>query len=197
MIGRNIDELAEIAEIVERALALGLLPAFGLAVVIGMVLSWRAHHRLAEVNRKIQRIVAGDLRERLPTRGARRPFDQLAVSVNRMLGEIESLIHEIAGVGDDIAHDLRTPLTRVRVRLERGREHAATLEELRAVVDQRSLVSTNRWPSSRRCCALPRSSMAAGSQGLARSGSPLWCAKSAISTTRSPKTRVSPFGSKR
>src|SRR6202022_3166497 len=53
-----------------------------------------------------------------------------------MLGEIEALIQEIAGVGDDIAHDLRTPLTRVRVRLERGREHASTLQELRAVVDQ-------------------------------------------------------------
>jgi signal transduction histidine kinase len=53
-----------------------------------------------------------------------------------MLTKIEALIHEIAGVGDDIAHDLRTPLTRVRVRLERGREHATTLEELRTVADQ-------------------------------------------------------------
>jgi signal transduction histidine kinase len=53
-----------------------------------------------------------------------------------MLGEIEALIYEIAGVGDDIAHDLRTPLTRVRVRLERGRDHATTLEELRVVADQ-------------------------------------------------------------
>jgi signal transduction histidine kinase len=136
VIGRNIDALAEIAEIVGRALALGLLPAFGLAVVIGIVLSWRAHDRLSEVNRRIQRIVAGDLRERLPTRGRDDPFDQLAFSVNRMLGEIEALIHEIAGVGDDIAHDLRTPLTRVRVRLERGREHATRLEELQAVADQ-------------------------------------------------------------
>ena len=136
VIGRNIDEIAEIAEIVWRALALGLLPAFGLAVGVGMVLSLRALGRLSDVNRRIQRIVAGDLRERLPTRGSDDPFDQLAVSVNRMLGDIESLIHEIAGVGDDIAHDLRTPLTRVRVRLERGREHAATLGELRAAVDQ-------------------------------------------------------------
>jgi signal transduction histidine kinase len=136
VIGRNIDELDEIAEIVGRALALGLLPAFGLAVAIGRALSLRAHARVSEVNRRIQRIVAGDLRERLPTRGRDDPFDQLAVSVNRMLGEIEALIHEISGVGDDIAHDLRTPLTRVRVRLERGREHAATMDELRAVVDK-------------------------------------------------------------
>jgi signal transduction histidine kinase len=136
VIGRNNSELEEIAEIVGRALALGLLPAFALALVIGMVLSMRALDRLSDVNRRIQRIVAGDLRERLPTRGSADPFDQLAVGVNRMLGEIEALIHEIAGVGDDIAHDLRTPLTRVRVRLERGREHAGTLGELRTVVDQ-------------------------------------------------------------
>jgi signal transduction histidine kinase len=76
------------------------------------------------------------LRERLPTRGGDDPFDQLAVSVNQMLSEIETLIQEIAGIGDNIAHDLRTPLTRVRVRLERGRERAATVEELRAVADQ-------------------------------------------------------------
>jgi signal transduction histidine kinase len=136
VIGRNIDELGKIAESVGWALALGLLPAFALAVAIGMTLSLRALGRLSDVNRRIQRIVAGDLRERLPTDGRDDPFDQLAVSVNRMLDDIEALIHEIAGVGDDIAHDLRTPLTRVRMRLERGRLHAATLEELRATTDQ-------------------------------------------------------------
>src|SRR5467141_2954011 len=136
VIGRNIDEISEIAEIVWRALGLGLLPAVAVAVAIGMMLSLRALGRLSDVNRRIQRNVEGDVTERLPTRGSDDPFDQLAVSVNGMLGEIETLIHEIAGVGDDIAHDLRTPLTRVRVRLERGREHAATLGELRAAVDQ-------------------------------------------------------------
>jgi signal transduction histidine kinase len=136
VIGRNIDEITDMAAIVRRALTLGLLPAFGLAVAAGMVLSRRAHARLSEVNRRIQRIMAGDLRARLPDPGGNDPFDQLAVSVNRMLGEIEALIHEIAGVGDNIAHDLRTPLTRVRLRLERGGQHAATLEESRAVVDQ-------------------------------------------------------------
>jgi signal transduction histidine kinase len=136
VLGRNIEEIDEIAEIVGRALALGVIPAFALAVAVGIALSWRARDRLAEVNRQIQRIVAGDLRERLPIRGGDDPFDQLAIGVNRMLGDIERLIHEIAGVGDDIAHDLRTPLTRVRVRLERGRENAATLEELQTVADQ-------------------------------------------------------------
>jgi signal transduction histidine kinase len=136
VIGRNINETAEIAEIVGRALALGLLPAIVLALVIGTALSLRARDRLSEVNQKIQRIVAGELRERLPTRNSNDPFDQLAISVNRMLDDIEALIHENSRVGNDIAHDLKTPLTRVRMRLERGRARASTLDELRTVVDQ-------------------------------------------------------------
>jgi signal transduction histidine kinase len=135
VVGRNIDEAAEIAEIVGATLGLGLIPALCLSIAAGIFLSMRAQKRVAEVNKKVQRIVAGDLRERLPARAGNDPFDKLAVIVNGMLANIEALIHEIAGVGDDIAHDLRTPLTRVRVRLERGRERSATLDELKTVVD--------------------------------------------------------------
>ena len=185
---------SEIAEIVGRALALGLLPAFGLAVAIGMVLSLRALDRLSEVNRRIQRIVAGDLRERLPTRGGNDPFDQLAVSVNRMLGEIEALIQEIAGVGDDIAHDLRTPLTRVRVRLERGREHAATLDGIAGGGRSgdrrpRPVVGHHHGAVAHR-----RDRAQPPARGLQRrSRSPRSCARWAISTSRSPRTSRSPL----
>jgi signal transduction histidine kinase len=136
IIGRKIDEAEEIADIVGGTLGLGLIPAFCLSIAAGIFLSVRAQKRVAEVNTTVQRIMAGDLRERLPARGGNDPFDKLAVIVNGMLGNIENLIQEIAGVGDDIAHDLRTPLTRVRVRLERGRDRSLTLEELKAVVDQ-------------------------------------------------------------
>jgi signal transduction histidine kinase len=136
VLGRNVDELSEIAAIVERALVMGLVPALGLGLVAGVLLSMRAQNRVEEVNRRVRRIVAGELRERLPTQGLNDPFDKLAIIVNGMLDEIEMLIHGIAGVGDDIAHELRTPLTRVRVGLERGRENAQTVQELRTVVDQ-------------------------------------------------------------
>jgi signal transduction histidine kinase len=135
VIGRNVDELVQIAGIVERALALGLVPALCLGLTTGALLSARAQKRVEQVNQRVQRIVAGELRERLPTRGVDDSFDRLAVIVNGMLDEIEALVQSMAGAGDDIAHDLRTPLTRVRVGLERARQSARSVEELRAAVD--------------------------------------------------------------
>jgi signal transduction histidine kinase len=76
------------------------------------------------------------LRQRLPTEGLDHPFDKLAETANRMLNEIEALVREMAGVGNEIAHDLRTPLTRVRLALERGVANAKTLEELQAVTNR-------------------------------------------------------------
>ena len=136
VVGRDIDELHEIAEILARTLALGLIPALVLAVGAGILLSHRANRRVDAVNRQVRRIVAGHLHERLPVRGVDDPFDKLAGIVNGMLDDIERLIHEIAGVGDDIAHDLRTPLSRARAILERGRGNARTQEEFRAVADR-------------------------------------------------------------
>src|SRR5207237_1134690 len=81
---------------VERALALGLVPTLCLGLATGVFLSLRAQRRVEQVNSKIQRIVAGELRERLPTRGGHDPFDKLAVLVNGMLDEIEALIRSIA-----------------------------------------------------------------------------------------------------
>src|SRR5882757_8482969 len=136
VIGRSVDELKMLAEVIARALLMGLPVALGLGLVIGMVLSVRAQKRVAEFNTLVHRIVAGDLRQRLPTEGLDYPFDKLAETANRMLEEIETLVQEMAGVGNEIAHDLRTPLTRVRLALERGRANAGTLEELQAVADR-------------------------------------------------------------
>jgi signal transduction histidine kinase len=101
-----------------------------------MSLSARARRRIVEVNERVQRIVAGNLRERLPHRNTDDPFSKLAMIVNGMLDEMETLIHSLAGVGSNIAHDLRTPLTRARLTLERGRSNATTLEQLQAVADK-------------------------------------------------------------
>jgi signal transduction histidine kinase len=136
VIGREVDETREISHVVAQALVLGLLPALCLCLLAGAWLSMRAQKRVEEVNQRVQRIIAGDLRERLPHRDVDEPFSNLAAIVNGMLDEMETMIHALAGVGNDIAHDLRTPLTRARLTLERGRTNATTVEQLQAVADK-------------------------------------------------------------
>ena len=136
VIGRNVDEVGEIARVVGQALALGLVPAVLLCLAVGVALSARIRRRMVEVNVRVQRIVAGDLRERLPRQKTDDSFSTLTMIVNGMLDEMETLIRSLAGVGNDIAHDLRTPLTRARLTLERGRTGANTLEQLQMVADK-------------------------------------------------------------
>lgn len=116
---RSPADFDEISGIITRALALALAPALLLALTGGWVLSRGALKRIAAVHGASRLIMAGKLGERLPTRGTQDDFDKLAVIVNEMLDEIERLMVEAKGVGEDIAHDLRTPLTRLRTRIER------------------------------------------------------------------------------
>jgi signal transduction histidine kinase len=136
VIGRIDYEFFWIVDILERALAIGLIPALALSFVVGAFLTIRSQQRVEEVNRTVQRFVAGQLQERVPTRGGNDSFGRLETLVNGVLDEIETLVRRLAGVGDDIAHDLRTPLTRVRVLLERARQKSGSLDELRTSVDQ-------------------------------------------------------------
>jgi signal transduction histidine kinase len=136
IVGRNIQENEEIAEIIERGLALGLLPALGLAIFAGVLLSIGARQRIEELAALAGQIAAGDLHQRLPVIEGDHPYDKLSVILNGMIENMESLVGQLANVGNDIAHDLRTPLTRVRATLERARENAQTLDELQAAADR-------------------------------------------------------------
>ena len=136
MLGYDIDELDGVEALILRALWLGLGPAVLLALGCGALLARRAQRRIAGVHLAVGRIMRGHLRERLPIHGAADDLDRVAIAVNGMLTEIERLVDEIRGVGDSIAHDLRTPLTRVRTRLERSRDEAHTREEFQAAADR-------------------------------------------------------------
>ena len=135
VVGRNVDALVTLSNIVWRALELGVIPALILAIAAGAFVSWRAQQRVKTVHQAAERILFGDLRERLPVRGTADDFDRLSHSVNLMLDEIGRLIPSVKEAGTDIAHDLRAPLARLRTRLERGKETASSHDDLRDLAD--------------------------------------------------------------
>ena len=94
------------------------------------MLSRTTLRRLEDINNTSQEIMAGNLDRRVPTRGTADDFDQLATNLNAMLDEIQRLMEGIRHVSDNIAHDLRTPLTRLRHRLE-GLEDEALTDKVR------------------------------------------------------------------
>ena len=132
--GRSATELEEFEGRLIQAFgwAAGLALAFGLAG--GAVVSFGSVRRIEEIHRTTRAIIAGNLKQRLPSRTRKDDLDRLADMVNEMLDEMERLMSDVKGVSDAIAHDLRTPLGRLRARLERAlaREHDAA--EYQAVI---------------------------------------------------------------
>jgi signal transduction histidine kinase len=143
VLGRSMTVVQGIDEIVRAGLLLSLIPMLLLALGGGILLSRGALRRIAEVHGTSRQIMAGQLSKRLTVSGSNDDFDKLARIVNEMLDEIERLMLQAKGAGEDIAHDLRTPLTRLRGRLERamtarpgGPDVAATLGSAVEDIDQ-------------------------------------------------------------
>ncbi len=136
VIGRSVDELRNLGTIVTRALALGVIPALIFALMFGGFLSLRTQRRITATNQFLDRIMLGHLHERLPVSQTMDEIDRFAVNVNRMLDEIERLVGQIQGAVDGIAHDLRTPLTRMHTRLERTRAERHTADNIDDFVDR-------------------------------------------------------------
>ena len=118
LVGRNISDLDRLLTLTGTALAWGAGLVIALALAGGGFMSHQALKRVESINDTTRRIITGDLSQRVATRGTQDEFDQLAGNVNRMLDQIEQLMSGIQHVGDSIAHDLRTPLTRLRHSLE-------------------------------------------------------------------------------
>jgi signal transduction histidine kinase len=93
-----------------------VLLGFGGAVILGSYLE----RRLRSISRSAEAIIGGDIRRRMPVSARRDEFDQLAATLNRMLDRVETLMENLQQVSSDIAHDLRTPLSQLRTRLEQG-----------------------------------------------------------------------------
>ena len=118
LVGRDVHELEATLALIGKALVWGSGLAAGLAVLGGWLMSTGVLRRIEAVARTSREIMDGDLSRRVPRSGSHDEFDQLAASLNRMLDRIEELMAQVRQVADNIAHDLRTPLTRLRTRLE-------------------------------------------------------------------------------
>jgi signal transduction histidine kinase len=117
-----VGTLIEDHEAMREALAAALAGALALSIPIGLlgglVLTRAMNRRVKDIGNVAARIAAGDLSQRVQTDGSQDPFDRLGGSLNGMLARIEALIEELRLVTDALAHDLRSPLTRIRASIE-------------------------------------------------------------------------------
>ncbi|WP_252181265.1 HAMP domain-containing sensor histidine kinase [Azospirillum sp. B4] len=134
LVGRDLGEVRVLRERLERVIgwSMGLTLVLGLIGGLAMSRAWL--RRLDGVTRTAEAIREGMLVSRVPLTGAGDEFDQLAHTLNAMLDRIEALVAGIRHVSQGIAHDLRTPLTRLRTRLELALMHE-TVENPREVLE--------------------------------------------------------------
>ena len=120
LLGRSLRESYDLQKTLLRALAIALLPTILLILAIGAFFARRASQRFERIHDAIVRIMNGELDSRLPVANEGGDIDKVARAVNLMLDEIARLLDQLKSVGDNIAHDLRTPARR-RPRQNRAR----------------------------------------------------------------------------
>lgn len=135
LIGRDIAERQAFAAILYRALGWAGVLLVALGVVSWFFVSRRVLNRVDSVAASSRRIMGGDLHERLEVTGSGDEFDRLAESLNAMLERIETLLYGLKDVSDNIAHDLKTPLTRLLGRVEATLAGPADLQRYKATLE--------------------------------------------------------------
>ncbi|WP_082609613.1 HAMP domain-containing sensor histidine kinase [Bosea sp. Root381] len=135
LVGRDVEERDRLGIVIRRAAGWSLLLVF----VLGCFASWfvarRVLKRIDGMTDTTQTIMAGDLKGRLAIAGTGDELDRLALNLNAMLDRIGELMAGMQQVSDNIAHDLKTPLTRLRNRAEEALRTATSPDQLRAALD--------------------------------------------------------------
>jgi len=140
LVARDISDADLFRERIKMTLVWSGLVALGAGLIGGAVMSRNLLRRVEQVNRTAERVIAGNLSDRIPLMGSSDEFDQLAANLNGMLDQIEQLMTAMREVTDNVAHDLRTPLARLRARLELSLigspDAAAQSDAVRAAIDE-------------------------------------------------------------
>jgi signal transduction histidine kinase len=135
LVGRDLEERERLFGIIANAGQWSLALVIVLGLVGGFFVSRRVLSRIDAMTGTAQTIMAGDLSGRLPVAGTGDELDRLADNVNAMLDRIEALMRGLKEVSDNIAHDLKTPLTRLRNRCEQALRHSASDADYRAALE--------------------------------------------------------------
>ena len=120
VVGRDLHDQIDIERIVWRALGAGVVCSLGLAVLGAFMFRRKLEGRIAAIRRTAHEIEAGDMSRRVPSSAGDDEFALLGGDINRMLDRIEHLMDGVRHVSNAIAHDLRTPLARIRSMLDEG-----------------------------------------------------------------------------
>ncbi len=136
LVGRDVRELQETRKLIYRALIGGLIFTLWMGLVGGILISYSIMRRIDTINQTSRAIMRGQLSQRMPSSGIHDEFDQLAQNLNSMLDRIEELMAAVRHISDNIAHDLKTPLTRLRNRLEQIAVKPPTWETYQDKINQ-------------------------------------------------------------
>ncbi len=136
LVGQSMKDLTTLKTLVGRALIWGLCLTLVLGIIGGLMMRRTLSSRLGAINQTSRRIMQGDLRRRISTRGTGDEFDELATNLNGMLDQIEHGMEGVRRVSDNIAHDLKTPLARLKNRVEELKFQVAGREQEEAAIDQ-------------------------------------------------------------
>jgi signal transduction histidine kinase len=134
-VGRGTARLEETQALILRSLRWVIAGTLVLSLAGGMLLSRGALRRVEAINRTARAIMEGDLSQRIPVGRSDDEMNRLARNINAMLDRIDELMESLRQVVNDIAHDMRTPLGRLRQRLEVARSHDTTAESYRETLD--------------------------------------------------------------
>ena len=136
LIGRDLEERRRLFGIVAKAAQWSILVVVVLGIGGGIFVARRVLRRIDAMTGTAQRIMAGDLSDRLPVGRSGDELDRLAGNLNAMLERIEALMTGLKEVSDNIAHDLKTPLTRLRNRAEEALARAGSEADYRAALER-------------------------------------------------------------
>jgi signal transduction histidine kinase len=135
LVGRDVEERLRIREVIRRAFGWSLLLVAVLGCLGGWFITRRVLKRVDDMTETTRTIMAGDLSGRLSVAGTGDELDRLAQNLNAMLDRIGELMTGLKEVSDNIAHDLKTPLTRLRNKADEALRTATSPEQLRAALE--------------------------------------------------------------